>query len=302
MSEEIAILLEGLSPESKELVQKYFLFAKRKRTLHLKDVEGEFIEFKAASLFDDSYNKADVTDIINGLLAIIKVTIENEQKDVMHTFAELLRQVLKNADEAKVPISVEMAALDNIAAISSMGFLEKNVLEGKAGLAPLGSLKPKPSAGLHPLAPIGQTQAPAGPSEAELKLEEENKRLNEKLQKIQQQYTTMMQEKSKLSAELTGIKESTTNALGHDAAVQHDLQSQISDLKIQLEKKENEIAVSQRELTGKLGESNQFKTIKKLLTQKNQQVKDLRTKLLKYEPPTDESTIELQESSSSDED
>ena len=49
-----------------------------------------------------------------------------------------------------------------------------------------------------------------------------------------------------------------------------------------IERKDAEIESGQKQLTGKLADSSQFKTLKKLLNQKTQQVKELRTKLEKY--------------------
>jgi leucine zipper transcription factor-like protein 1 len=300
---EIQALVEGLSPASRDFLQKYFFWAKKKRSLHVKDIEGEIYEYKTVSLLDDTYNKADVIDILNGLLAILKVTVEKDQKDTTHTFGEILRQALLQADKGGVEIHPDIECLDNVGLIATIGLLEKNVTEGKGALGPIGGGVPKPKPGAMPLAPISAAPvAPAGPSEKELELEAENKRIQEKLQKIQQQYTTMMQEKTKLSQELASIKDSTEATAANASARALALEKEKEELKAAIERKDAEIESGQKQLTGKLADSSQFKTLKKLLNQKTQQVKELRTKLEKYEPDGEGSTIELQEESSSDDD
>mmetsp|Transcript_78070 Transcript_78070/g.137760 ORF Transcript_78070/g.137760 Transcript_78070/m.137760 type:complete len:306 (-) Transcript_78070:561-1478(-) len=283
---EFESLVGELSPASREILHKYFLWSKKKRSLHVKDIEGELYEYKAASLIDESYNKSDVSDILGGLLAILKVTVEKEQKETTQTFAEMLRGVLLSADKVGVELSADVGALDNPGVIGTIGLLEKNVLDGKGALGSLGGLGAKPKlGGAAPLAPISAApEVPAGPSERETELEAENKRLQDKLKTIQQQYTTMMGEKSKLSQELNAIKDGSQADASNAAARVHSLEKELEELKSVLSKKEGEIAAGQKQLTGKLNDSSQFKTLKKLLAQKTQQVKELRTKLQQYEP------------------
>eukprot|EP01004_Peranema_trichophorum_P005839 NODE_4683_length_1130_cov_103.683217_g4155_i0.p1 GENE.NODE_4683_length_1130_cov_103.683217_g4155_i0~~NODE_4683_length_1130_cov_103.683217_g4155_i0.p1 ORF type:complete len:299 (+),score=77.45 NODE_4683_length_1130_cov_103.683217_g4155_i0:77-973(+) len=292
-------LLKTLSQESKDTFQKYFTWAKRKRTLHIKDVEREFAEFKNASLIDDTYNRADVIGLLNDLLAILKVTIDKEQKDTDQAFAEVIRQFLTASESQQVSLHLDLAQLDNPVALGRAYGLEKALGDKLPGLslaAPL-SAKPKPSA----LAPISATPVPTGPSEREKELEEERERLTEKLNKIQQQYTTMMQEKSKLNQELLKMKELSQSTVSSDALKVKGLEQIIEELKSQLDLKETELSTTQKEFTGKLSESQQFRTLKKLLAQKTQHVKTLRDKLSKYEPEG-AAGIELQEEESSSED
>eukprot|EP00997_Jenningsia_sp_PLL12_P009960 NODE_704_length_1497_cov_99.196823_g581_i0.p1 GENE.NODE_704_length_1497_cov_99.196823_g581_i0~~NODE_704_length_1497_cov_99.196823_g581_i0.p1 ORF type:complete len:276 (-),score=83.57 NODE_704_length_1497_cov_99.196823_g581_i0:225-1052(-) len=257
-----------------------------------------WIDHVFSSLIDDSYNKADVADILAGLQAILKVTIEKDQKETTTAFANVLTQIMAQADKGGLALNVDIQQLDNPSTMGHMGALEKGMMGAALlpGLAPLGAPKPKPAA----LAPI-QT-APAGPSERELELEESTKSLADKLSKVQQQFSTMMQEKSKLTQELNRIKDLSESSAANEAAKVIDLQKQLDEARTQLERKDTEVQSHQKELTGKLSESQQFKTLKKLLAQKNQQVKDMRTKLSKYEPEAGSTTIELEESSSSEDD
>eukprot|EP00996_Jenningsia_fusiforme_P001865 NODE_2721_length_1135_cov_22.240331_g2499_i0.p1 GENE.NODE_2721_length_1135_cov_22.240331_g2499_i0~~NODE_2721_length_1135_cov_22.240331_g2499_i0.p1 ORF type:complete len:305 (-),score=88.18 NODE_2721_length_1135_cov_22.240331_g2499_i0:170-1084(-) len=303
MADEGEALLKELGPGTQEALRKIFQWAKKKRVLHVKDIEGEFFEYRAASLLDDSYNKADVTDILNSLLAILKVTIEKEQRDSSLAFGEIVKQILVQADKAGTPIDVDVIALDTPSVLGRMGSLEKSLpglpgIGGLGGLGKPGGLAPKPAA----LAPIGSTPpAPTGPSENEIKVAEENEKMKDKLNKIQQQYTTMMQEKTKQSQELAKLKDSASAGAAADSVMVAKKDEEIANLKAQLERKESDIASSQKELTGKISESRQFTTLKKLLAQKTQQVKELRTQLQKYVPEAG-ATVELVDESSSEDD
>eukprot|EP00668_Euglena_longa_P011786 GGOE01014203.1.p1 GENE.GGOE01014203.1~~GGOE01014203.1.p1 ORF type:complete len:317 (-),score=84.14 GGOE01014203.1:228-1151(-) len=306
MSEsDVQDLVQGLSPSSQDVLQKYLFWSKKKRTLHVKDIEGELYEYKHASLLDESYNKADVADILTGLLSILRVTVEKDQRETTQAFVEVLRQVLEQADKSNVDLQLDLSPLDNPTHMTSINFLEKNVLEGKGSLAPLGSLgsRSKPAAPLAPIssaAPLAPVEV--GPSEKEIQLEQEVARLQEKAQKIQQQYTTMMQEKSKLSQQLAAIKDSSDASASSASARALSLEEELAEFKAVLATKDREIAAGQQQLTGKLNECTQFKTLKKLLAQKTQQVKELRAKLNKYEPDVPTSTLEEEEESSSDDD
>ena len=85
--------------------------ARRQSSIH---VRGFVIWHLCLSLLDDTYNKADVIDILNGLLAILKVTVEKDQKDTTHTFGEILRQALLQADKGGVEIHPDIECLDNV--------------------------------------------------------------------------------------------------------------------------------------------------------------------------------------------
>ena len=62
---------------------------------------------------------------------------------------------------------------------------------------------------------------------------------------------------------------------------------QVQELKLEGEKKTQELDTAGKALDGKLNESTQFKNLKMMLGQKNELLKDLRARLQKYEvdPP-----------------
>uniref|UniRef100_A0A7S4LM54 Leucine zipper transcription factor-like protein 1 n=1 Tax=Eutreptiella gymnastica TaxID=73025 RepID=A0A7S4LM54_9EUGL len=128
-----------------------------------------------------------------------------------------------------------------------------------------------------------------GPAEAEEKgpmlTEEEGKALQEKVRKMQEQYTTMMKQKTALNEELQQLKDA--NAKDDKAAQIKALETQVQELKLEGEKKTQELDTAGKALDGKLNESTQFKNLKMMLGQKNELLKDLRARLQKYEvdPP-----------------
>jgi leucine zipper transcription factor-like protein 1 len=304
---EVQGLVQGLGPEAQDVLQRYFFWAKKKRSLHLKDIEGEWAEFRHASLIDQTYNKADVGDLLTGLLAILKVTVDKDQRETTQAFAEVLRQVFAQAHAAGVALTLDLGTLDNPTHMASVAFLERNVLEGKGALAPLGGVATRAMPSAHPLAPLTAAAAAppppptdAGPSEREKELEGELARMQDKLLRVQQQYTAMMHEKTRLAQDLAAAQ-SGTDASAADAATRaRALEAEAADLKAVVAGKDREIAAAQQQLTGKLADSSQFKTLKKLLAQRTQHVKELRTRLNKYEPDSAATTTLVEDSSSDD--
>eukprot|EP01012_Entosiphon_sulcatum_P055939 TRINITY_DN7866_c0_g1_i1.p1 TRINITY_DN7866_c0_g1~~TRINITY_DN7866_c0_g1_i1.p1 ORF type:complete len:281 (-),score=81.43 TRINITY_DN7866_c0_g1_i1:32-853(-) len=260
-----------MASEPHPQLDAYVAWAKKRHAMALRDLEGELQDFRSASLVDESYNKADVSDLFQNLLAILKVTIEKEQTEDFQSSAAFLEQLLLAAQEQNVPIEAGPSATD---------------LYSKTGLLA------QPRAKLPELS-TPAPQAPTGPSEAEVKLQAENSALNEKLLVVQQQFHTMMQEKTKATDELHALQTAAASAAASEAIIIKQITDEIAALKQQLEKKEEEFAHGQKELNVKLSDTTQFQALKKLLAAKNQQLKDLRARLQKYEQSDTKAQIEL---------
>eukprot|EP00669_Euglena_mutabilis_P013203 TRINITY_DN8006_c0_g1_i1.p2 TRINITY_DN8006_c0_g1~~TRINITY_DN8006_c0_g1_i1.p2 ORF type:complete len:151 (-),score=50.25 TRINITY_DN8006_c0_g1_i1:148-600(-) len=114
------------------------------------------------------------------------------------------------------------------------------------------------------------------------------------------QYTAMMHEKTRLAQDLAAARSGTDASAADAAARARALEAEAADLKAVVVGKDREIAAAQQQLTGKLADSSQFKTLKKLLAQRTQHVKELRTRLNKYEPDSAATTTLVEDSSSDD--
>jgi myosin heavy subunit len=147
------------------------------------------------------------------------------------------------------------------------------------------------------------------PVEAHHLSTEEGKALQEKIRKMQEQYTTMMKQKTAIAEELQKLKEaqstvvvsSSSSSSSHASTPKEkELEDELQNMRIQLVEKQKERDELNRSVEGKLSESSQFRSLKTMLSQKNELVKELREKLRKYETAAAELSTSAEPSADDD--
>lgn len=226
----------------------------------------------------------------------------------MHTNVELLRQIFEEADLCGLTVQVDISSIESEDAIQAIVSLEDK-------LYPKNQAKTK----LSPLKPInGLVTAEEG-----LKFKNENEQLREKLSAVQKHHTQMMTEKSTIASQLrqtqdelkewkesneelkrklerlsqqTSAKEEQLKELSSSMKSETTvLDDKIQGILLENNRLQNELAEEkdrmkklERELTGKINDTTQFKNMKKILISKNDVIKELRGQLAKMEQKDDE--------------
>lgn len=118
--------------------------------------------------------------------------------------------------------------------------------------------------------------------------QEETKKMNQRYGAMQEQVTTLLQERSSLSAELNTVREnftalrSTMAASNADAASQqtaYEMECRLNQSQTAIAAKSQELEAMRRDVEGRLGDSAQFRQLKSIIKDKNSQIKTLRGQL-----------------------
>jgi leucine zipper transcription factor-like protein 1 len=247
-------VLAGLSNESKAILDSYLSWAKIRHDKFGRDLEFEATTFRSGNLLSQTFNKAEVEAVLQGQLHVLVHSLEKQHQFITNSSAELCRTVLLEADRNRIPLNINgVECLQNATAVSAMEQHEQRLLGGPKGkLAPLTSI---------------ETGGEAGRQLAEAN--EMIRTLNEKVRRLTDQYTQLMQSRSSADAAVA------------QSSVQYGASVEDQQLMAELR---SELSQTQNDLQQKVNNTPQFQQLKKMIGDKNAQLKALRARLAVCDP------------------
>lgn len=115
--------------------------------------------------------------------------------------------------------------------------------------------------------------------------------MQDRYQQMQKQVSQLLQERTVLSEELatvkTNLKALKRSNAENDSAGAAAVDAQLREAQASLARKKEECDSTKKDLNKKLNDTTQFRDLKTIVTKKNAQIKDLRSRLAKYEPQDD---------------
>ena len=258
----MADVLTGLSNESKSILDAYLHWAKLRHDKFGRDLDFEANTFRTGNLLSQTYSRPEVEAVLRGQLDVLIHSIEKQHQFITNSSAELCRCVLLEADRNRIPLNVNaVECLQNATAVTAMEQHELRLLGGPKGkLAPLTTVETGGEAGRH--------------------LAESNeviRGLNEKVRRLTDQYTALMQERGRYSSDVFALQDSLQASQQALDTASTEEQRSISALR-------NELAQSQKDLLQKVNNTPQFLQLRKMLGDKNAQLKALRARLAVCDP------------------
>ena len=262
-------LYAGLTNESRAILEAYLQWGRLRLEKFSRDLSYETQAYADGNLLQASYSPGDVTQVLRGQVSMINASLEKQLAFVNHASAALMRAVLYEADRHRIPLEVNAPeVLGNTGAQTAVEQHEQRLVGGPRGkLAPLSAV---------------DMGGEAGRQLAEAN--DEIRRLNDKVRKMTDQLTSVMNEKSGLVSEIHGLKDQlvkTNQALELSAdsgnAGGGDSAGVIQQLRA-------EVAAANKELVMRVNQTTQFTQLKTLLAKRNDQVKELRAALSRYDP------------------
>ncbi|XP_009874269.1 PREDICTED: leucine zipper transcription factor-like protein 1 [Apaloderma vittatum] len=281
-------------------------FARFKRGLCLKTVDSCFQDLKDSRLVEETFTVDEVVDMLDGLQTVVHSEVESELINTTYTNVLLLRQLFSQAEKWYLKLQTEVSELENRELLEQVAEFEKSDFTSSNKKPSADLIKPK-------LAPLNE-----GGSEllnkTVARLQEENEKLKTRLKTIETQATAALDEKSKLQKSLKDLqviqgdqkdflKITNTNqditelenkvaalkchfekTLNDATANQEFLEENLVTTKHDLLKVQDQLSTAQKELEKKFQQTAAYRNMKEILTKKNEQIKDLRKKLSKYEP------------------
>uniref|UniRef100_A0A915HPU5 Leucine zipper transcription factor-like protein 1 n=1 Tax=Romanomermis culicivorax TaxID=13658 RepID=A0A915HPU5_ROMCU len=290
----------------KDVVLRYMRFMRYQRSLRVRTVEGSFEDFvklkklindKTGDLYDEedaSFSKANVEEIVEELKEIAKNEMETELLNAAHTNVLLLRQMCEQAERWHLKLTVNISELENKDLLNAVEKYESDQFDfsGKKNQRPQINVT-----NFKRLTPIDVQGEPADLLRAEIeRLKMDNQHLKSAVQKAEFQVITMAKEKERLLAEKSSVvptvvleeskpkidpkllsdNEKLSQNLQHTRKDKEKLEGDLIDTNKKLLKIKAQLEMAEKELEKKFSQTQAYANMKRMLTQKNQQIKTLR--------------------------
>jgi len=260
-------------------VSRFIGFFKSKREAIINDRKVFNEQFISDYLSDDAaiFNRDNVEGIVASYQAQAMEGLNEELQKVVKLAAVYCTELMRTAQASGLNLQTEDISvvedqnrIDHVNALSTMNIMP---------VAPKQQLLPT----------LGASSASDPAMIQRVKdAQEETRLMTERYQMMQQQVTSLLQERSSLSSELDNVRNSfsdlrnTMAATGADMASQQqaaEMEGKLYQSQTTIANKSAEVEAMRRELEGRVGDSSQFRQLKGIIKEKNNQLKTLRSQL-----------------------
>ncbi|KAM4534485.1 leucine zipper transcription factor-like protein 1 isoform 2-T2 [Odontesthes bonariensis] len=286
----------GFNEHHQNEVINYMRFARSKRVLRLKTIDSCFEELKDSRLVEETFTVDEVRQMLDGLQVVVRGEVEMELINTAHTNVLLLRQLFSQAEKFYLRLQSDISELENRNLLEQVAEFEKTDFKTTNKINQETS-KPK-------LAPLNEGGVSELLNKEITRLQEENDKLKARLRTLESQAMSALDERTKAERALKDLQqvqgeqqeisslEDTVAALKGDyersltatAASQKDLQENLISAKHDLLRVQDQLALAEKELERKFQQTAAYRNMKEILTKKNEQIKDIRKRLQRYEP------------------
>jgi len=300
----------GLNDHHQQNIISYLRFARYNRSQTLRSIQACCQDIKDSRLLEETYTSDEVMEVLQDLSEMISSEVDSELLNVSHTNTLLLRQMFSQAEKWHLKLQADISELENKELLDEIAQFEEQQFDSNPSSKTTSLLSVNKSK-LEPLNEGGPTAL----LQVEInRLQDENKKLRERMKVLEGKAASVLDEKGKLEADLQKTRTELSSKPGSKAYSKDlaDLESQMAAMKSDLKKNsaagnakaasieedliqtkhdvlrlQHELEESRKELTKKFNETTQYKNMKQMLTSKNEQLKDLRGRLRRYEPDGD---------------
>ncbi|XP_024838389.1 leucine zipper transcription factor-like protein 1 isoform X2 [Bos indicus] len=271
----------GLNEHHQNEVINYMRFARSKRGLRLKTVDSCFQDLKESRLVEETFTVDEVSEVLNGLQAVVHSEVESELINTAYTNVLLLRQLFSQAEKWYLKLQTDISELENRELLEQVAEFEKAEFTSSNKKSIIDSMKPK-------LAPLHEGGAAELLNKATDALDEKSK-LERALQDLQLEHGSQKdfikaQDLSDLENTVAALKSEFQKTLNDQTENQKSLEENLATAKHDLLRVQEQLSMAEKELEKKFQQTAAFRNMKEILTKKNDQIKDLRKRLAKYEP------------------
>ncbi|XP_007259039.2 leucine zipper transcription factor-like protein 1 isoform X2 [Astyanax mexicanus] len=285
----------GFNEHHQNEVINYMRFARSKRLLRLKTIDSCFQDLKDSRLVEETFTVDEVTDMLDGLQVVVRGEVEMELINTAHTNVLLLRQLFSQAEKFYLRLQTDISELENRELLEQVAEFEKTDFKSNSK-GNQESSKPK-------LAPLNEGGVSELLNKEISRLQEENDKLRTRLRTLESQAMSALDERSKAERALKDLQkiqgdqqelsnlEDTVAAMQADfekslnanVASQKELQDNLVSAKHDLLRVQEQLSLAEKELEKKFQQTAAYRNMKEILSKKNDQIKDLRKRLQRYE-------------------
>ncbi|KAI4806672.1 hypothetical protein KUCAC02_017487 [Chaenocephalus aceratus] len=249
----------GFNEQHQNEVINYMRFARSKRVLRLKTIDSCFEELKDSRLVEETFTAALLTG---------REVLPPTAEDLLEQVAEFEKTDFKTPDKKNQETSKPKLAPLNEGGVSEL--LNKEI-------ARLQEENDKLKTRLRTLESQA-TSALDDRSKAERALKD--------LQKVQgeQQFAARSQEIGSLEDTVAALKVDYEKSLSANSVSHKSLQENLISAKHDLLRVQEQLSLAEKELDKKFQQTAAYRNMKEILTKKNEQIKEIRKRLQRYEP------------------
>ncbi|XP_023655937.1 leucine zipper transcription factor-like protein 1 isoform X3 [Paramormyrops kingsleyae] len=293
----------GFNEHHQNEVINYMRFARSKRALRLKTIDSCFQDLKESRLVEETFTADEVTEMLEGLRVVVRGEVETELINTAHTNVLLLRQLFSQAEKFYLRLQTDISELENRELLEQVAEFEKAEFKSSGRKANQETSKPK-------LAPLNEAGVSELLNKEISRLQEENDKLKSRLRAVESQAMSALEEKSKVektlkelqkiqgeqqralhSQEISSLEDTVAalqadfqKSLSDSTASQKNLQDNLVEAKHELLRVQEQLALTEKELEKKFQQTAAYRNMKEMLSKKNEQIKEIRKRLQKYEP------------------
>ncbi|KAL2097241.1 hypothetical protein ACEWY4_006448 [Coilia grayii] len=277
-------------------------FARSRRILRLKTIDSCFDDLKESRLVEGTFTADEMSAMLEGLQVVVRGEVEMELINTAHTNVLLLRQLFSQAEKYYLKLQTDVSELENRELLEQVAEFEKTEFNTT-------NKKTNQDVGKPKLAPLNEGGVSELLNKEIARLQEENDKLKARLKTLESQATSALGEKSRAEQALKELQrvqsdqqsdrqsqeiselENTVAALREDfqksltatSASQKDLQDNLVAAKHDLLRVQEQLSLAEKELEKKFQQTAAYRNMKEILAKKNEQLKEIRKKLQKYE-------------------
>ncbi|PNI81036.1 LZTFL1 isoform 15, partial [Pan troglodytes] len=232
-------------------------------------------------LVEETFTIDEVSEVLNGLQAVVHSEVESELINTAYTNVLLLRQLFAQAEKWYLKLQTDISELENRELLEQVAEFEKAEITSSNKKPILDVTKPK-------LAPLNEGGTAELLNKATNALDEKSK-LEKALQDLQldqgnQKDFIKAQDLSNLENTVAALKSEFQKTLNDKTENQKSLEENLATAKHDLLRVQEELHMAEKELEKKFQQTAAYRNMKEILTKKNDQIKDLRKRLAQYEP------------------
>ncbi|KAL7645665.1 UNVERIFIED_CONTAM: hypothetical protein RMT77_004051 [Armadillidium vulgare] len=295
----------GLNPHHEFGLDSYLKFCRRQRGERLRSIAASFNDAKNTRLSDETFTKEEVEDLLDQLSNEVINEVETELLHNTHCESVLLTSLFRQAQVWHLDLKVDLAQLEDHEKLASIKQYEN-----------YGPRKDHPPQKLNQISPLkGKKEGPQALLEAHIeKLNWEKAEIANHLKDLEDKVLELTREKENIELDKNAsekeakfLKNTLSRKPGEEELLQMagELKHMKSELSVEEEKSREEkvslqmnlestekslrqiqsqLMLAEKELEKKFSQTGAFQNMKKMLGQKNSQLKQLRLRLEKYEP------------------
>uniref|UniRef100_A0A8C3V2P3 Leucine zipper transcription factor-like protein 1 n=1 Tax=Catharus ustulatus TaxID=91951 RepID=A0A8C3V2P3_CATUS len=253
-------------------------FARFKRGMCLKTVDSCFQDLKDSRLVEETFTVDEVIDMLDGLQSVVHSEVESELINTTYTNVLLLRQLFSQAEKWYLKLQTDVSDLENRELLDQVAEFEKS--EYTSSNKKVGFYFNQIIIKYHVEFYIFNVLQATAALDEKSKLE---KSLRD-LQMIQgDQKNNANQDITELENKVAALKSQFEKTLNDTTANQKFLEEDLVTTKHDLLKVQDQLSTAEKELEKKFQQTAAYRNMKEILTKKNEQIKDLRRRLSKYE-------------------